>query len=76
MSGAEETGGSLSEAQIAVHWREEEYLSPSTRFIGQANAADPAIYQRFSEDRFPDCFPPTRRRLSGSPSPKPKQRKP
>ena len=56
MSSSEETGGSLSEAQIAVHWREEEYLYPSTAFIGQANAADPAIYKRFAEERFPECF--------------------
>jgi acetyl-CoA synthetase len=46
----------LSEAQIAVHWREEEYYQPPARFIAQSNAADPAILQRFSEDRFPDCF--------------------
>src|SRR5215469_13521633 len=46
----------VSETQIAVHWREEEYVYPSQKFIDQANAADPAIYDRFSEDRFPDCF--------------------
>ncbi len=26
-----------SEAQIAVHWREEEYYYPSAKFVGQAN---------------------------------------
>ena len=46
----------VSETQIAVHWREEEYVYPPQKFIDQANAADPAIYDRFSEDRFPDCF--------------------
>ena len=46
----------VSEAQIAVHWREEEYLYPPESFIAQANAADPAIYDRFSEEHFPDCF--------------------
>jgi acetyl-CoA synthetase len=46
----------ISEAQIAVHWREEEYYAPSVRFIAQANAADPAIYERFSEKNFPECF--------------------
>ena len=46
----------LSEAQIAVHWREEGYLSPSPKFIGQANASDPSIFERFAEDRFPECF--------------------
>jgi acetyl-CoA synthetase len=45
-----------SEAQIAVHWREEGYYYPTAAFIGQANAADPAIYDRFAEERFPDCF--------------------
>jgi acetyl-CoA synthetase len=46
----------VSEAQIAVHWREEEYIYPPESFIQQANAADPAIRDRFSEDKFPDCF--------------------
>jgi acetyl-CoA synthetase len=46
----------VSEAQIAVHWREEEYFYPPQSFIQQANAADPAIRDRFSEDKFPDCF--------------------
>src|SRR5437870_11274371 len=44
MSGtmAIEHGREASEAQIAVHWREEEYVRPSARFVGQANVADPA----------------------------------
>jgi acetyl-CoA synthetase len=46
----------VSESQIAVHWREEEYFYPSPKFIGQANASDPAIRNRFTEDRFPECF--------------------
>jgi acetyl-CoA synthetase len=46
----------VSEAQIAVHWREEEYYSPPATFIAQANAADPAIFERFSEKNFPECF--------------------
>jgi acetyl-CoA synthetase len=46
----------VSEAQIAVHWREEDYYYPSAKFIGQANASDPAIFERFSEERFPECF--------------------
>ncbi len=45
-----------SEAQIAVHWKEEEYLYPPPRFIGQANMTDPSIYERFSLDNFPECF--------------------
>ena len=46
----------VSEAQIAVHWREEEYFSPPATFIAQANAADPSIFERFSEKNFPECF--------------------
>ncbi|HXZ99756.1 MAG TPA: acetate--CoA ligase [Candidatus Binatia bacterium] len=46
----------LSEAQIAVHWREEEYIQPPASFVEQANAKDPAILERFAEDRFPECF--------------------
>jgi acetyl-CoA synthetase len=45
-----------TEAQIAVHWREEGYYFPSAKFIGQANCSDPAIYDRFSEENFPECF--------------------
>ncbi len=46
----------VSEAQIAVHWREEEFYQPPASFIGQANAADPAIFERFGEEHFPECF--------------------
>ncbi len=46
----------VSESQIAVHWREEEVYYPPEEFVAQANAADPAIFERFSEDNFPDCF--------------------
>ena len=50
------SGAQVSEAQIAVHWREEEYIQPPPWFVAQANAADPAIFERFSEEHFPDCF--------------------
>ena len=46
----------VSESQIAVHWREEDYYHPPAAFIGQANAADPAIFERFGEEHFPECF--------------------
>ena len=52
----EEEEGLVSEAQIAVHWREEEYFLPPPKFIGQANASDPSIIERFSEEHFPECF--------------------
>src|ERR1700752_2562823 len=45
-----------NEAQIAVHWREEEYYYPSSKFIGQANMSDPDLLNRFSEENFPECF--------------------
>jgi acetyl-CoA synthetase len=46
----------VSEAQIAVHWKEEDLYYPSAAFIGQANASDPKIRERFSEENFPECF--------------------
>ncbi|HEY2391057.1 MAG TPA: AMP-binding protein, partial [Candidatus Angelobacter sp.] len=50
----QETG--LTEAQIAVHWKEEQYLYPSSSFIGQALLTDPSINERFSEKNFPECY--------------------
>src|SRR6266550_3861871 len=46
----------VSEAEIAVHWKEEEYFVPPPKFIGQANASDPSIFERFREENFPECF--------------------
>ncbi|HEX9702695.1 MAG TPA: hypothetical protein VGA19_07565, partial [Rhodospirillales bacterium] len=46
----------VSEAQIAVHWKEEGYVHPSAQFIAQANMTDPDIIKRFSLDNFPQCF--------------------
>jgi acetyl-CoA synthetase len=54
ISGDGEQG--VAESQIAVHWREEEYVTPPESFVAQANANDPAIFDRFSRDKFPDCF--------------------
>ncbi|MGA9634674.1 MAG: acetate--CoA ligase [Solirubrobacterales bacterium] len=58
---SDESSGSTAEAtsteaQIAVHWREEEYVKPPESFVKQANAADPEILDRFSEEHFPECF--------------------
>jgi acetyl-CoA synthetase len=55
-SAREAPDAEVSEAQIAVHWREEDYYQPPASFIAQANAADPAIRERFGEEHFPDCF--------------------
>ncbi len=46
----------VSEAQIAVHWREEANIVPSPSFIAQANMTDAGIYDRFSLDDIPECF--------------------
>ncbi len=46
----------VSEAEIAVHWQEEEYFHPSPQFIAQANMTDPGVYARFSLENFPECF--------------------
>ncbi|MBT6614219.1 MAG: AMP-binding protein, partial [Deltaproteobacteria bacterium] len=45
-----------SEAQIAVHWGEEEYYQPSPDFVGQANLTDSRIFERFSLENFPECY--------------------
>src|SRR5919201_495306 len=46
----------VSESQIAVHWREEEYYDPPPRIVEEANANDPAIRERFAEEHYPECF--------------------
>ena len=46
----------LTEAQIAVHWKEEAYIRPPARFIAQANLNDNYALERFSEKNFPECF--------------------
>jgi acetyl-CoA synthetase len=45
-----------SEADIAVHWREEGYVDPPAAFVAQANLRDRGVYERMSLDRFPDYF--------------------
>ncbi|HZQ07548.1 MAG TPA: acetate--CoA ligase [Anaerolineae bacterium] len=51
-----DTKTEVSEAQIAVHWKEEEYYYPSEKFVAQANMNDPSVIERFAPDNFPDCF--------------------
>ncbi len=48
--------GETTEAQLAVHWKEEELIQPPPSFIAQANVADPGIFERFSEKNFPECY--------------------
>ncbi len=45
-----------SEAEISVHWKEEEYYHPAPEFIAQANLTDENVFSRFSLDNFPDCY--------------------
>ena len=45
-----------SEAQIASHWKEEELIHPDPGFVSQANMGDPDVFNRFSEENFPECF--------------------
>jgi acetyl-CoA synthetase len=49
-------GTETRESQIAVHWKEEEYIAPNAKFVGQANLTDPAVQDRFSINNFPECF--------------------
>ncbi|MCY0898780.1 MAG: acetate--CoA ligase [Firmicutes bacterium] len=42
--------------EIQVHWREEEYYQPPAAFREQANMQDPAIYEKFSMEHFPEAF--------------------
>lgn len=52
----EQESADISEAQIAVHWREESYFSPPAKFKAQANLTDAGIFKRFSLDKFPECY--------------------
>src|SRR6202050_227408 len=56
VQGQAEEEAESTEAPIAVHWREESYLIPPPKFIGQANASDPAILERFAAENFRECF--------------------
>ena len=53
---SEQKAVDTSEAEIAVHWKEEEYFHPSPGFIAQANLVDESIFERFSLDNFPDYY--------------------
>ncbi|HUW63577.1 MAG TPA: acetate--CoA ligase [Spirochaetia bacterium] len=55
-AGAKEENVESTEAHYAVHWQEEEYYYPPVKFVGQANLTDPAIFDRFSLENFPDYY--------------------
>ena len=42
----------VSEAQIAVHWKEEEHYQPSEKFKAQANMRDTHILEKFGLAKF------------------------
>ncbi|HYM59669.1 MAG TPA: acetate--CoA ligase [Thermoanaerobaculia bacterium] len=46
----------VNEAQIAVHWKEEDYYKPPAEFARNANLKDPDYAKRFALDKFPQCF--------------------
>ncbi len=46
----------VSESQIAVHWKEEDYFEPSADFTAQANLKDKNIFNKFGMENFPDCY--------------------
>jgi len=50
---AEPEAAKAAEAEIAVHWKEESFIFPSPKFIGQANLTDPSITQRFRVEVLP-----------------------
>jgi acetyl-CoA synthetase len=56
MTNNTQSGSKVSEAQIAVHWKEEETYRPSTSFIAQANLTDPEVLDKYGEANFPDCY--------------------
>ena len=56
LTAAKEHDAKLNEAQIAVHWKEEEYFRPPAGFVAQANLIDPAFVESFREENFPECF--------------------
>jgi acetyl-CoA synthetase len=53
---AKERNPEVNEAQIAVHWKEEESYQPSPKFVAQAYLRDGSAAERFSEKNFPNCF--------------------
>ena len=46
----------VSEAQIAVHWQEENYFSVPKDFTAQANLTDKGVFKRFGLEKFPGCY--------------------
>ena len=56
MADTKQRNPEVNEAQIAVHWKEEESYQPSPKFVAQAYLKDRSAAEWFSEKNFPDCF--------------------
>ena len=56
MADAKSNSIEVNEAQIAAHWKEEEYYYPTAKFISKANLVDTDVMKRFGLDKFPECF--------------------
>ena len=54
-------GAQVSEAQIAVHWREEEYYQPPAKFVAQANARRPGHLRAVQRGALPGVLQGIRR---------------
>src|SRR5881396_808376 len=46
----------VSEAQIAVHWQEQNYFAPPKDFVAQANLTDKGVFKRFALEKFPGYY--------------------
>jgi len=53
---SERSDTEVSEAQIAVHWQEENYFSAPKDFTAQANLTDTGVFKRFALEKFPGCY--------------------
>ncbi|HEV2166054.1 MAG TPA: acetate--CoA ligase [Thermoplasmata archaeon] len=51
-----EDGGSVSEAEIAVHWKEEERIDPPADLAASLGNEDRGVRERFEQVGFPECF--------------------
>src|ERR1700752_4594198 len=60
------TVGKPETTDIAVHWKEEEYIQPPATFVGQANLVDQKAVERFSLEHFPECFRESAALLGGA----------
>src|SRR5437016_726505 len=53
---SERSDTEVSEAQIAVHWQEENYFSAPKDFTAQANLTDKGVFKRFALEKFPGYY--------------------